>query len=238
MRVTNDIPNPSWDSIAGMVIPLRFTSSNPAANTSIDPAYNRCGWQDLYPHSELDRSIFRHLPSMQNPQERNWMMDLSEPGMSLEWDTRILDISYGDNIWMSLVPTGTRDQRFPGGNRVLTATITLSLDDTTTICLDIDLWPPDPFPYVVFSRSDAVTYAPQGNIPYCAGIGLSDRGDANGDGVINVADVMYMINYLYRSGPPPISFEAGDANCDDDHSLLDIVFLINYLYKGGPPPGC
>ena len=90
----------------------------------------------------------------------------------------------------------------------------------------------------MFSRSDAVTYAPRQDTLYCTSIGLSDRGDATGDGVINVADVMYMINYLYRSGPPPVSFEAGDANCDGDHGILDIVLLINYLYKGGPPPGC
>jgi hypothetical protein len=30
------------------------------------------------------------------------------------------------------------------------------------------------------------------------------RGDANGDGTEDVADVFYMINYLFASGPPPL----------------------------------
>ncbi|UCB52662.1 MAG: dockerin type I repeat-containing protein [Candidatus Zixiibacteriota bacterium] len=235
MYVTNDIPDPYIDSIAGMIVPLAFTSSNPAANALINPDHNNTY---LQPFPYVDNSIFRHLPSMQYPQERNWMMDLSEQFMGLDWDTRILDLGGGTHFWMSLVPSHTLDQRFPGGSRVLTATMTFSLEDSTTICIDLDLWPPDPWYSVRFSRSDAVTYCPQYTLPYCATIELSDRGDATGDGVVNIADVMYMINYLYRSGPPPASFEAGDANCDDDHSLLDIVFLINYLYKGGPPPGC
>jgi hypothetical protein len=239
IHVTNDIPDPNIDSIAGMgEFPLCFTSSNPAANARIDPDCNRCGWGDLHPSPDLNKSIFRHLPSMEFPQDRNWMMDLSEQGTGVEWDSRILDLGGGTHFWLALVPTGTRDQRFPGGSRALTVTMTFTLEDTTTICIEGCYWPPGGFGRIMFSRSDAVTYAPQQDTLYCTSIGLSERGDATGDGVINVADVMYMINYLYRSGPPPISFEAGDANCDGDHGILDIVFLINYLYKGGPPPGC
>jgi hypothetical protein len=215
--------------------PLCFTSSNPASNARIEGAYNNA---NLYPFPDLNNSIFRHLPSMQFPEDRNWMMDLSEQEMDLEWDTRILDLGGGTHFFLALVPTGREDQRFPGGSRVLTATMTFSLEDTTTICIEGCYWPPGGFGMIRFARSDAVTYAPQQDTLYCTGIGFSDRGDATGDGVINVADVMYMINFLYRSGPYPVSFEAGDANCDDDHSLLDIVFLINYLYRGGLPPGC
>ena len=64
------------------------------------------------------------------------------------------------------------------------------------------------------------------------------RGDANGDGVIDVGDVVYLINYLYKNGPPPVPIEAGDANCDDVVDVGDVVYLINYLFKGGPPPSC
>jgi hypothetical protein len=63
-------------------------------------------------------------------------------------------------------------------------------------------------------------------------------GDANGDGVINVADVVYLVNFLYRGGDPPVPMGAGDANCDDIVNVADIVYLVNYLYRGGDPPGC
>ncbi|MCK4403680.1 MAG: hypothetical protein KAW02_01195 [candidate division Zixibacteria bacterium] len=85
-----------------------------------------------------------------------------------------------------------------------------------------------------------VTVTKQNYIPYQQEVDVSGYivGDANGDGIIDLADVVYLINYLYRDGPTPVSPEAGDANCDGITDLADIVYLINYLYKGGPAPGC
>lgn len=62
-------------------------------------------------------------------------------------------------------------------------------------------------------------------------------GDANRDGVINSADVVYLINYLFADGPAAVPLEAGDANCDGVINSADVVYLINYLFIGGPP-GC
>jgi len=62
------------------------------------------------------------------------------------------------------------------------------------------------------------------------------RGDANGDWVINSADVVYLINYLFKGGPSPEPLQAGDVNCDEIINSADVVYLINYLFKGGPPP--
>jgi len=64
------------------------------------------------------------------------------------------------------------------------------------------------------------------------------RGDANGDGVINIADVVYLINYLFLSGPAPTPLWVGDTNCDGAVDIADVVYLINYLFIGGPAPGC
>jgi uncharacterized delta-60 repeat protein len=62
------------------------------------------------------------------------------------------------------------------------------------------------------------------------------RGDANGDGVINVTDVVYLINYLFIDGPAPDPVLVGDVNCDGVVNVTDVVYLINYLFIGGPPP--
>ncbi len=64
------------------------------------------------------------------------------------------------------------------------------------------------------------------------------RGDANGDGVINVTDVVYLINYLFIHGPAPDPIQAGDVNCDGVVNVTDVVYLINYLFISGPPPEC
>ncbi|MCP4568495.1 MAG: hypothetical protein GY841_13035 [FCB group bacterium] len=63
-------------------------------------------------------------------------------------------------------------------------------------------------------------------------------GDANADGAINVGDAVFMINYVFKNGPPPEFDEEGDANCDYALNVGDAVFLINYVFKGGPAPGC
>ncbi len=64
------------------------------------------------------------------------------------------------------------------------------------------------------------------------------HGDANGDQTIDLADVVFLINYLYKEGPAPDPLDSGDANCDEVVDLSDVVYLINYLYKEGPPPPC
>ncbi len=64
-------------------------------------------------------------------------------------------------------------------------------------------------------------------------------GDVNNDGVIDLGDVVYLINYLYRSGPEPLPlWILGDVTCDYNFTIDigDVVYLINYLYKNGPEP--
>ncbi|MGB2769623.1 MAG: dockerin type I repeat-containing protein [Candidatus Zixiibacteriota bacterium] len=63
-------------------------------------------------------------------------------------------------------------------------------------------------------------------------------GDANGDGLVDVGDVIYLINYLYKGGTPPDPLWVGDVNCDEIVNVGDIVFLVSYLYKGGSEPFC
>jgi hypothetical protein len=63
-------------------------------------------------------------------------------------------------------------------------------------------------------------------------------GDSNGDGVIDIGDVVYDINYLFKSGPMPNPLLSGDANCDSVDDVGDVVYLINYLFKNGPAPSC
>jgi hypothetical protein len=64
------------------------------------------------------------------------------------------------------------------------------------------------------------------------------RGDANADQTIDLGDALYILNYLFKSGPAPVPFEAGDANCDEVVDLGDALIILNYLFKNGPPPGC
>lgn len=65
-------------------------------------------------------------------------------------------------------------------------------------------------------------------------------GDASGNGEVEMGDILYLVNYLYKGGPEPGMRPAGDPNNDCTIDLTDILYLINYLYRGGPAPlkGC
>ena len=65
-------------------------------------------------------------------------------------------------------------------------------------------------------------------------------GDSNGDMAVDVGDVVYLINYLFKGGASPSPLASGDVNADCVVDVGDVVYLINYLFKGGAPPnqGC
>ena len=66
--------------------------------------------------------------------------------------------------------------------------------------------------------------------------GLCVYGDANANGTVNLADIIYLVNYVFKGGIPPCPEKAGDANKNNVVNLSDIVFLVNYVFKGGPAP--
>ncbi len=229
--VTHDVPNPV-DSIAAFVFILCYTHTNPAKYCSVTGYWNEILWTP----NRLPRSIFRHLVT-EGDTIHNWMMDQFEEGKGEEWNGITLDLDGTSHFWFCLIPSGSEDQKFGEAHHVLLATMTFRLDDTTTISVDTCFCPTGDHS-IVYSRSDAVTYMPRDNMPFYAKIQNAKRGDANGDQVINITDVIYMTNYLFRHGTAPVSFISGDANCDDDLGILDVVYLINYLYKDGSLPGC
>ncbi len=70
------------------------------------------------------------------------------------------------------------------------------------------------------------------------GVGLP--GDANNSGLVNMLDITYLINFLYKSGPQPPIRPLADPDRSCTINMLDITYLINFLYKGGAVPlmGC
>ena len=62
-------------------------------------------------------------------------------------------------------------------------------------------------------------------------------GDANADLKVNLVDIIYLVNYVFKSGPEPLTNKlSGDVNKDNMVNLADIVYLVNYIFKGGSAP--
>ena len=78
-------------------------------------------------------------------------------------------------------------------------------------------------------------WQPLQGTPECQGI----CGNVNGDSKVNLADAVYMINYIFTHGPAPIPIIACmDANTDAAVNLADASYIINYVFfQGSPAPG-
>lgn len=74
------------------------------------------------------------------------------------------------------------------------------------------------------------------------------NGDANGSGVVDMTDAIYLLNFLYSSGPAPVpldcepfvTYHNGDVNGDEIINLTDAIHILNWEFRGGPAPvaGC
>ena len=72
--------------------------------------------------------------------------------------------------------------------------------------------------------------------------GTFTRGDINDDSVINIADAVAALSYLF-SGGPATCLDAVDTNDDGNANVADGVFLLSFLFSGrsappAPSPGC
>jgi hypothetical protein len=63
-------------------------------------------------------------------------------------------------------------------------------------------------------------------------------GDADNDGIVNLLDIVYLIDWKYKSGPAPVFEESCDVNSDSTVDILDIIYMIDFKFKGGPAPVC
>jgi hypothetical protein len=67
-------------------------------------------------------------------------------------------------------------------------------------------------------------------------------GDMDGSGALplDVADLVYLVDYMFNGGPAPVAMAA--ANVDGiggtQLDIADLVYLVDFMFNGGPPPVC
>ncbi len=62
--------------------------------------------------------------------------------------------------------------------------------------------------------------------------------DIDGNGEVNIADLVYVVAYSFESGPPPPVMSAADADGSGEVNIADIVMIVEYMFAEGPQPTC
>lgn len=99
--------------------------------------------------------------------------------------------------------------------------------------------PADTYQATILVHSNDATNSPQGlAVTYVlSDCVVAQSGDVNVSGSITTADVIYMVNYVYKSGIEPQPCAAsGDVNCSGTTTSSDIIYLVNHAFKSGPLP--
>jgi len=70
-----------------------------------------------------------------------------------------------------------------------------------------------------------------------SGCPITMTGDVNLSGTLTSADIIGMVNYVFKGGSTPLPCPAsGDLNCNGSVTSADIITLVNHIFKGGPAP--
>lgn len=65
------------------------------------------------------------------------------------------------------------------------------------------------------------------------------RGDIDNNGVIDIADLVYFVEYSFNDGPPPPSIDNADVDCSGEIDIGDIIYMVEFMFDDGPAPcGC
>lgn len=61
-------------------------------------------------------------------------------------------------------------------------------------------------------------------------------GDVDYSDDVNVADLTYLVGYLFLGGAGPFVPDAAQVDGEDIINIADLTYLVDYLFRGGPPP--
>ena len=78
----------------------------------------------------------------------------------------------------------------------------------------------------VLNAGETITLLENGRLP-----GTTDflLGDVNGDGMINISDVVSLVSYILGQNPSSFIHEAADVNNDTEINISDVVALVNVI---------
>lgn len=118
------------------------------------------------------------------------------------------------------IPAAANNNGDGSFSAVLTASTATGLD-TITVTVDAG------GQFVALNQRPVVTYYRCGDLD-----GSLTEG-------VDIADLVYMVDYMFNGGPPPPIPEAVDMDGSGGPlDIADLVYIVDYMFNGGPPPVC
>jgi hypothetical protein len=118
----------------------------------------------------------------------------------------------------------------PGRHPLGVADLIISPSSTyRTITLELTEWPPgDNTPMLV--KRYPFNALELNMSPWI----VDQAGDANNDRMLTAADIIALVNFVFKSGSAPYPVPAtGDVNCSGTVTSSDVIGLVNYVFKSG-----
>jgi len=132
-------------------------------------------------------------------------------------------VRYPDDATVSHTGSGTLSAVVYNGNKTFSATLTApSIGERDTLTATVDAGGLN----VQLTARPEVIFYPCGDI----------NGNLTG---LNIVDLNFLVNRIFRSGPPPPFPPAADINGDATNgNILDLNRLVNYIFRSIPKPDC
>ncbi len=220
--------------IAGLQVSVGYDSSKLTLRPDLPEADSPCNRSMHYCGMELEELL---LPF----EVEQFLLDVNDeylPGTG--WAKCAMIFDYQLPFEDQVLPPGT-------GQTVLAAYFTTdpSLAEGTTIDVTLvdtfgDPVFPNKFLIPIYSDKSEIVQVvsifplrDDGVITVVNSIPAFRRGFLNGDDGINIADAVFLLQYLFSDGAPPACLAAADVNDDGGVNLTDVVALLTYLYSDG-----
>ncbi len=95
------------------------------------------------------------------------------------------------------------------------------------------------YAYVPFTITGEFTDGSPLEISSTVIIGGHISGDVTGDGSVDIADLIYIVEYMFQQGPPPRIMRQADVDATGGPvDIGDVIYLVDFMFQGGPPPHC
>ena len=184
-------------------------------------------------HLRYDSTVIRFVDAWP---ESAWY-NLSDAGTQYFIDSIVVeeDTLSGDSLWylllFDIIWSGIPKVTIDGYAEIATLQFEAVANGATYLYFDTAIVKNPQDSIVVESVANGLVYV----CPLPPGFTFA--GDLDGSNGIDIADLVYLVDYMFTGGPPPpISILSADLDCNLGVDIADLVYLVDYMFTGGPEP--